>query len=499
MRLRVGLWLAMALAIVRPAHGQFEAPLLSKVFPNLVNPGGKSLAMGGAFVALADDATAAFANPAGLPALGSWELGMSGKNFLFKPKLSTDNFLENPAGTLTPQGSYLSEPTGGATELEYASLVIPIVENLTFAAYRAVNLRYRLDASDLVGGNYRAFYVNRGGASSLSFDEQGGVDLGSEVYGASLGARLSKVLSIGGGVTLSRLRYDLTGGSAGGGHLVIANADNGSRTNDPSAPRIDATVSASVASGTKAGWIAGFKLDLAEAPRLSVGGVYRKSPRFDVGYSVSAVYPAYGTRVSFSCGVDDPSVPGSGASACGSFKVPDDWSIGLSISPLHQLTVVAEVQRVLYSQFNDGYVPLFTYTACPEAAGAGCTAGQAVRAISKGSSDDGTVPRLGAEYTLEFSSGTQLSLRGGWYREPAHGTKISFYPQANRQPASGTPVVLVNPPFSQAFATSFDGGQAESHGSFGVGLVLGRFLAVDVAADLAKTSRQLVVSAFLRL
>ena len=499
MRVRMFAGLAVALAVSGTAFGQFEAPLLSKVYPNLVNPGGKSLAMGGAFVALADDATAAFANPAGLPALGSWELGMSGKNFSFTPRLTTDNFLENPPGTITSQGSYLSEPKGGSTELEYASLVVPIVDKLTFAAYRAVNLRYRLDASDLVGGNYRTFYVNRGGASSLSFDEQGGVDLRSEVYGASLGVRLSNALSIGGGVTLSRLRYDLTGGSAGGAHLVVANADNGSRTSDPSAPRIDATVSTSVSSAMKAGWIAGFKVDLAEAPRLSLGGVYRKSPRFDVGYSVSAVYPAYGTRVAFSCGVDDPGVPGSGASACGSFKVPDDWSIGLSVSPLHQLTVVAEVQRVLYSQFNDGYVPLFTYTACPADAGAGCAPAQTVRAISKGSSDDGTVPRLGAEYTLELASGTQLSLRGGWYREPAHGTKIAFYPQVNRQPVSGTPVVLVNPPFSQAFSTSFDGGQAESHGSFGVGIVLGRFLAVDLAADLAKTSRQLVVSAFLRL
>ena len=33
------------------------------------NPGARSLAMGGAFVGLADDATAAYANPAGLTAL----------------------------------------------------------------------------------------------------------------------------------------------------------------------------------------------------------------------------------------------------------------------------------------------------------------------------------------------------------------------------------------------------------------------------------------------
>jgi hypothetical protein len=33
--------------------------------PAMVNPGARSLGLGGAFVALADDATAAYANPAG--------------------------------------------------------------------------------------------------------------------------------------------------------------------------------------------------------------------------------------------------------------------------------------------------------------------------------------------------------------------------------------------------------------------------------------------------
>ncbi len=52
--------------------GQLDSPILSKVQVNLVNPGGKSLALGGAFVSLADDATAAIANPAGLAQQRSW-------------------------------------------------------------------------------------------------------------------------------------------------------------------------------------------------------------------------------------------------------------------------------------------------------------------------------------------------------------------------------------------------------------------------------------------
>mgnify|MGYP003598136238 CR=1 FL=1 len=75
----------VAASAAAPARAQFESSALAKVQVNVVNPGGKSLAMGGAFVALADDATAAFANPAGLVQLGSWQAGASVKSFRFSP------------------------------------------------------------------------------------------------------------------------------------------------------------------------------------------------------------------------------------------------------------------------------------------------------------------------------------------------------------------------------------------------------------------------------
>src|SRR5213075_2394216 len=78
-----------AFVTARPAPAQLESPLLSKIQLNLVNPGGKSLAMGGAFVSVADDATAALANPAGIAQLKSWQIGASGKGFRFEPELTT--------------------------------------------------------------------------------------------------------------------------------------------------------------------------------------------------------------------------------------------------------------------------------------------------------------------------------------------------------------------------------------------------------------------------
>lgn len=58
---RVGLWCwAVGLALCPVVQGQ------DRFEPSVTNPGARSLGLGGAFVALADDATAAYANPAGL-------------------------------------------------------------------------------------------------------------------------------------------------------------------------------------------------------------------------------------------------------------------------------------------------------------------------------------------------------------------------------------------------------------------------------------------------
>ena len=55
------------LALLVPAAGYGQ--VLTSIEFSFSNPGARSLGFGGAFVALADDATAAFANPAGLTQL----------------------------------------------------------------------------------------------------------------------------------------------------------------------------------------------------------------------------------------------------------------------------------------------------------------------------------------------------------------------------------------------------------------------------------------------
>ena len=63
------------------------------------NPGARSLGMGGAFAAVADDATAAFANPAGLTQLTRPEVSIEGRHWSY-------------ATPFTVGGRVHGEPTG---------------------------------------------------------------------------------------------------------------------------------------------------------------------------------------------------------------------------------------------------------------------------------------------------------------------------------------------------------------------------------------------------
>ncbi len=478
------------------AEAQFESPILSKIQLNLVNPGGKSMAMGGAFVSIADDATAAFANPAGLPQLGAWQAGVSGKLFVANPLLRAPEYYGSGRPlTYEYLGDRLeSEPGGQATDLEFLSVVGPIAPNISMAAYRAVNLRYRIDTARHGFEDFRAFLINQESTYYLSLDEQGEIDIQNEVYGLSLGARFGPV-SVGGGVTLNKLRYELSGAGSSGEHLFIVNASNtlGSGAGAPYTTRVTTDVDSS----PRFGGIFGIRADIDEARRISLGAVYRRGASFDVGYSVKANLNKGGASLAdFSCGRDDPRIPGSGASACGTFRVPDDFSFGMSGRPTDRLLFSVDVQWVLYSQLNEGYVPLFVY--CQKAAVSPCPAEN--RAVSKGTASDGTLVRFGAEYALTYSREREIVMRAGYYLEPAHGMKVDLYPDADRdrRPDDGPPIEVSEPPFSDAYRRTFDGGTAENHFSFGVGVRLGRSFSIDLAADIGKSNQYAVLSAFYR-
>ena len=71
----------IALVALPAAAQNTDIESLSGLQFNFGNPGARSLGMGGAFLGLADDASAAEANPAGLTILRKPEISFEGRNF----------------------------------------------------------------------------------------------------------------------------------------------------------------------------------------------------------------------------------------------------------------------------------------------------------------------------------------------------------------------------------------------------------------------------------
>jgi long-chain fatty acid transport protein len=117
--------LALALLVLIPASARAQLVTLEL---NLADPGARSLAFGGAFVALAEDATAAFANPAGQTQLMVPELSFEARLWSYStPYIHGGRASGSPTGIGIDTSSGLRSRKSSASliGLSYLSLVYP--------------------------------------------------------------------------------------------------------------------------------------------------------------------------------------------------------------------------------------------------------------------------------------------------------------------------------------------------------------------------------------
>src|SRR5258706_15741457 len=100
---------------------------------NFGNPGARSLGLGGAFLGLADDASAAEANPAGLTILRKPEFSVEGRNYQEQQVFSTSGTYPDISRTAF---SHYSQ----RVDVPFASFVYPI-KNFPLGAYYHEPLR----------------------------------------------------------------------------------------------------------------------------------------------------------------------------------------------------------------------------------------------------------------------------------------------------------------------------------------------------------------------
>src|SRR6185503_2966999 len=111
-----------------PAAAQTNSFINAGVQFEFPPPGARSLALGGAFVAIADDATAAVANPAGLTALIRPEVSVEGRAWQFVSVTPLRGHEFGPpanVGVDTIDGLVEGETTDGTGGPSFLSAVFP--------------------------------------------------------------------------------------------------------------------------------------------------------------------------------------------------------------------------------------------------------------------------------------------------------------------------------------------------------------------------------------
>ena len=393
---RYGLLVSLLVLVCGVASAQnSDIEALSGVQFDFGNPGARAMGMGGAFLGLADDASAAEANPAGLTILRSPEISLEVRHFLMQQNLPV-------TGTVPDIMTEPFKEWSRTAEIQFASIVFPM-GNWAIAGYYHHPVNYEnagavLPEFDAVGSVTRPlpnFFFNAGNpvgsVGAISKDEcfrreeetgdlcfEGtmfpfvtAVEIDLKTMGLSL-AWESGPLSLGATARYQRLKEAAFTTRADPVFFQPTSVLVQSTFNDDFEPDWEDDIT----------FAAGFKWVLRDG--LSIGGVYKQGPEFP-----APVFLGVAGQEDFTEFADV------------SFNVPDAYGIGLSWRPLPVLTLNADAIEVKYSSLSDNVIATTTYTT-----GADFQA------------EDALELRFGGEYF--FITRIPVAIRAGYWQEPGH-------------------------------------------------------------------------------
>lgn len=411
-----------------PAGVQAQTSLQIPLQFDFINPGAKSLALGGAFAGVADDATASFANPAGLTQLVMPQLSIELRGtrttsaFLQRGRLSGAIINE---GTDTIQGPVFGESTGSHIGIGYFSVVYP------HASHRWVVAAYR---HELARVNQTFFSEGVFQKDPIEFTSrrdspQEGVRAVSITgYGGSAAYKLTRNVGIGGALAVYSFSLD----------SVFRRFDvNGFL----GAPNRNVEFGRSTQQGSGVGVAPTIGLTVDRGPSR-LGVVYRRGASFDF---------------TTADGVDPPH-----ASV---FRTPHTLAVGVSVRANPRLIVSGEATRVMYSRLVDSFVT----------DQARATGRQASFGI-----DDGTELHASVQYALRRQRGAPLRLRAGTWYDPDHS--VHFAPLA-------AATTVVDRLFDERLTTALSRGEGQMHLTGGVGLTLTPRFELNAGLDVASRNR----------
>ncbi len=325
---------------------------------NFNNPGARAIGIGGAFMSIADDATASEANPAGLTTLLKPELSLEGKAIQFITHVG--NF--SSTGTAADFSLVSRDFKSAVVSPSFVSVVFP-ARRFTFALFRHELMNFESDF--FTEGSYAPGFTD----GSFFFPAKSSTRLHVDDYGGTVAYRFRESFSVGisGGISLMNMQTSIA-------RYFIAVFNDGTLANI-------ATID-----------------DHASDFFLNVGVLYKPSEKFSIGLT-------YKRRPSFKLNqtYTFTNFPADSSKQSQiNFNIPSSYGIGVSYRPTDVLTFAVDVVRVNYSSLTKNFVVTIT----PESV---TPADFAV--------NDGMEYHGGAEYVF-FVNTTGIVVRAGGYLEP---------------------------------------------------------------------------------
>jgi hypothetical protein len=369
---------------------------------NFGNPGARSLGMGGAFLGLADDASAAEANPAGLTILRKPEITVEGRNYQEKQVFTTSGTfpdLQRTAFSHYSQridatfasivyptkhftiGAYYHEPLRN----EGTGQVVPVTNTFTGRIKTDVpNFFLPVDTSgNATGGPITSVQCDAlrlksfpGCIEYTLFPFLSSVKIQEKTFGVALAF---KVGAFSFGATARSQRFNETAftfrvtPTFDFSSISVQATSDIRKNNDVAKDKTDLT------------FTGGFKW--APNDRFSIGGVYKQGAKFAAPTFVANEQ----TNFDFVKAFDT------------TFHMPDVYGAGVSFRPIPVLTINADAVRVKYSNLVDNFVSI----------------NADVRKFDKAyTAADALEIHLGGEYF--FSTKIPFAVRAGAWRDPQH-------------------------------------------------------------------------------
>lgn len=443
---RIRPWAVALLVSAAWAAGSSAQPIQNLVLRNSFNPigaGARGLGMGGAFIAVADDGTAASFNPAGLAQLRRTELALVG----FHGSLRSD--------TLFPRDGRTDSSTSKHGALDFAGLSVPFEvggRNMTVQlSYQrsvdlfgegAVRLQDLVPAGDLLGSDLadtRTALARIPGlrttltastpiSVSSSSDERSPISQSGAFHtgGVSLAYQATQRLAIGASFNfwkaswtasgIKRLDVNIPGALGSGGAALPLYSESSDFEQQHSMTAFSLN--------------SGF---LLRYPKVSIGGVLRLpfSGDYDLEETVEERLNVLGALVTTAPGINPAQLVALPATttdtAFGSrLRWPRSGGVGIALRPISGLTLAADYSRAQWSRAVIEDVPAGAlFTPAPATDAETGDEGEVtysdrsffdLAAAAQTGTLDTSAWRVGGEYLVSLPW-VVVPLRGGYYQD----------------------------------------------------------------------------------